>query len=117
MISWFRQIDDAKSSLEVVAITRDYLATWTPSEIARLPERCRPGRLRDETDVENLHGMLVEEYRTSRATGDDLKALQELTSILVRASIRIAELAEDGAKGTASGSPPDGPAKSASADN
>ena len=115
MVTWFRQIDNAKGPLEVVAIARDYMATWTPAEIGRLPERCRPGKLRDETDIANLHAQLVEEYRTTRASGEDLKALQELTSFLVRASIRIAELLEDGAKGSA-GVLPGGSSKSASAE-
>jgi hypothetical protein len=112
MISWYRQVDNAKSSLEVVAISRDYFATWSPEELARLPEGCRPGRIRDEEDVEALHGKLVDEYRNTRASGDELSALQQITSFLVRASIRIAEL-RDGAPKAGSSAPPKGPMKSA----
>lgn len=108
MIAWYHQIDDAKSPLEVVAITRDYLASWTPRELARLPAACRPGKLRDEEDIELLHSRLVDEYRNTRASGEELSSLQQLTSLLVRASIRIAELRDGPSPGGSSG-----PAKSA----
>src|SRR3979411_913961 len=98
MSSSHRQIDNAKTPAEVVALVRDYLASWTPEELARLPEIVRPGRIRDAEAVDTLHGNLVEEYRTTRASGDELAALQQITGVLVRATIRIAELRESAAK-------------------
>jgi len=94
MVTWYRLLDNAKNSLEVVAVARDYLATWTPEEIARLPEALRPGKLRDERDIEELHAKLVDEYRASKASGLALDALQRLTTFMVRAAIRISELSE-----------------------
>ena len=94
MISWYRQIDSAKNSLELVAVARDYVASWPPHDLALLPHACRPGKLRDETDIEHLHALLIDEYRTTRASGAELESLQELTSFFVRASMRIAELGE-----------------------
>jgi len=99
MVTWYRLLDSAKNSLEVVAIARDYLATWTPEEIARLPVAVRPKKLRDERDVEDLHSALVEEYRDTAATGLALDALQRLTTFMVRATIRISELTEPKATG------------------
>jgi hypothetical protein len=95
MSTWHRQLDDAKSVGEVVSISRDFLATLTPRELARLPESCRPGKIRDESDIAELHGRLAEEYRTTRASGDALTTLQLITSLMVRASVRIAELGGD----------------------
>ena len=92
MSSWFQHIDAAKTPFEVVNITRDHLATWTPDELARLPAQCRPGRIRDEQDIEQLHLRLVEEYGRSRLSDDALAALQRMTSFIVRASVRIAQL-------------------------
>ena len=92
MSSLFGQIEEARTVAEVVAIVRDHLATWTPQEISRLPPACRPGRIRDEMDIANLHSLLVDAYRTTRASGDALTALQLLTSFLVRSSVRVAEL-------------------------
>jgi hypothetical protein len=95
MTSWHTQIDEAKDVAEVVAIARDFLATWTPTELARLPAQCRPGKIRDETDIAELHSRLAEEYRSTRASGDELTTLQLITSFMVRTSVRIAELGGD----------------------
>ena len=100
MSSWFQQIDAAKHPFEVVTIARDYLATWTPDELARLPVQCRPGRIKDEQDIDQLHVRLVEEYGRSRLSGEALAALQRITGFIVRASVRIAQLqGEDGPGG------------------
>ena len=99
MVTWYRLLDSAKNSLEVVAIARDYLATWTPDEIARLPAAVRPGKLRDESDIEALHSTLVDEDRDTAATGSALDALQRITTFMVRAMIRISELSEPKAGG------------------
>jgi len=116
MLKWFRQIDSSATIGQVLATVREYFATWTPEDLALLPATCRPGRVRDPQDVAELHGSLVDEYRVSRATGEDLKRLQEMTSFVVRASIRLAELgAEDDPTQGGSGNPNDGPSRSASA--
>lgn len=108
MLSWFRKIDRAETISEVLAITRDYLATWSPEALARLPAACRPRPMRDEHDLEKLHESLVEEYRSNRAEGEDLLALQQLTSFMVRASVRVAQVKGDAGGG--GGEPPADPA-------
>ena len=96
MLVWYQLVDNARTGLEVAAVARDYLASWGPQEISLLPVAIRPGRIRDEQDVELLHENAIEEYRGTKATGDALDALQRMTSFLVRAVIRIAELRERG---------------------
>jgi len=97
MSSWYGQLQAAATLGDVVSIVRDYIALWSPEEIALLPAAARPGRVRDAADVTDLHERLVEEYRNTRASGEALAALQRLTGFLVRASLRMAQLAgEDG---------------------
>jgi len=91
---WSRQIDAATSATEVVAVVRDYLATWTPKDLAKLPLECRPGRVKSPGDIEQLHASLVEEYHQDRLTGEELSALQRLTSFIVRASLRLAQFGD-----------------------
>jgi hypothetical protein len=110
---WYSQIDRAKSVPEVVRVVRDFMATWTPDELALLPEECRPQRIRDEQDVETLHSLLVEQYRISRASGRELDALQRLTSFIVRTSIRLSEIVPR--PSDSPGEDPGGPVKSAAA--
>ncbi len=92
MTTWFAQIDRSRSVTEALSVARDYVATLTPHELALVPEECRPGRLRDAKDVEDLHGTLVDVYRASRASGEELEVLQRLTSFFVRLAIRLSEL-------------------------
>jgi hypothetical protein len=99
MIAWYHLLEDANSTLEVVAVARDYLASWSPQDIALLPPACRPGKIRDESDIEVLHDALIDEYRTSQASGEELARLQELTSFMVRATLRVAELSDGAAPG------------------
>jgi hypothetical protein len=95
MSSWYGQIEAAPTIADVVAIVRDYLALWSPEEMALLPAAARPGRVRDAADVTELHEKLVDEYRTTRASGEALAMLQRFTGLLVRASLRMAELARE----------------------
>ena len=92
MISWFAQLENAQSASAVVAIVRDYLALWSPEEIALRPAAVRPGRMRDAADIAELNGLLVDEYRKTRASGDALAALQRLTGFFARACVRIGQL-------------------------
>jgi hypothetical protein len=110
MLVWYQQVDNAKSSVEVVAIARDYLASWGPREISLLPESIRPGRIRDEQDIKMLHEKVIDEYRATQATGDALDALQRMTSFVVRAAIRLVEMRE--AQPTGATIPPKAPKKS-----
>ena len=48
---WRSVVRSAATEEELVSITRDYLACWSPEEIARLPAECRPGRVRDGQDI------------------------------------------------------------------
>lgn len=92
MTSWSGQLDAAQSVSEVVALTRDHFALWTPEEIALLPATCRPTRFRDAIDVEELHRCAVEEFRTTRASGDPLTQLQKLIAYIAKATVVIARL-------------------------
>lgn len=98
MLSWFHLLDRASSVPEVVNVCREYLATWHPEELALLPKASRPGRIKGAADLEELHGCLVEEYRRNRASGEELAALQRMTSFVVRASVRLAQLRADEAE-------------------
>ena len=90
--SWFRQLDQATSVAEVIAITRDFFALWSPEEIVQLPASCQPARFRDPTDLEDLHRCAVEEFRNTRATGSELVLLKKLAGFMGRACMRIAQL-------------------------
>jgi hypothetical protein len=52
-IDWENRLATATTEPEVVTLAKDFLASFTPGEIARLPESCRPRKLFDADDVTN----------------------------------------------------------------
>lgn len=74
-LGWNGRLDQAANAPEVVGVVKDYLAQWTPEELARLPERCRPGRLVDEEDLSHLALQIAVAQRSGA---------QEVTSELER---------------------------------
>jgi len=47
-ISWQVRLDAARTEAEVVDVVRDFMATISPYDIARLPERSRPRKIVDD---------------------------------------------------------------------
>ena len=48
---WVAALAATESERNLVQVARDYLATWGPQEIARLPEQSRPGRVHGIEDI------------------------------------------------------------------
>ena len=94
MIHWYRNIERTATTRQVVALARDYLATLTPRDLARVPQRSRPSRIFDEEDIAFWSGRLTEEYWQLRGTAADVAILQELWSFFLRAAIHIERLRE-----------------------
>ena len=94
MIHWHRDIEKTATARQVVALTRDYLASLSPRDLARVPERCRPSRIFDEEDIAFWSARLTEDYWQLRGTSADAAVLQELWSFFLRASVHIARLHE-----------------------
>lgn len=92
-----RDIEQARSPYHVVLLVREYVASISAHELARVPEHCRPGRLLDESDISRCSRRLTEEYWQLRGTAADMGVLQELWSFFLRASIQLARLREQGA--------------------
>lgn len=92
MIAWFRRIDSSAEVAQVLEVVREYVATCAPEDLAQLPTACKPRRLGSAGELEALHDCLREEYRLDRLTGDARTMLHRLTSLVVRASMRLADL-------------------------
>lgn len=94
MSVWHDMVDTAETSGQVVGITRDYLASLTPEDLVSVPEDCRPGRIRDESDIDFWNLRLAEECRAIWGTARDGHMLTELSQFFMHASVRISRLAE-----------------------
>lgn len=61
LAQYARKLAAAASEDDVGRVVRDYLASWHPEELSRIPEECRPGKVRDGEDIVDVA------YRLTRA--------------------------------------------------
>src|SRR4051812_19190081 len=50
-VTWQDELHAASTEAEVLHVARNFMAQFSPSEIAQLPEPCRPRRLVDGNDL------------------------------------------------------------------
>lgn len=103
-MSWQDQLDRAKSEADVVAIVREFMATVSPWEVARLPEPLRPRKITDASDVTQfafdlVRGDILDNEGTQRV-------LHRLAHLFSRASLRLSQILSE-AHATAAAHAPD----------
>jgi hypothetical protein len=94
--SWLRRLDAAPTSKDVMWVVRDYLATWRPEDIARLPQSCRPGLPSERDDVSYVAYQLKRnainespaQQKMNRFFGAATRRLGDFTSVLSVAAAR-----------------------------
>jgi hypothetical protein len=89
---WLYLLNTAESEMQVVGVARDFVATWSPLEISRLPASSRPGRLADEGDVSDLAYRLTRAHLTYTGSVTDWLLLERMMNFFVQANTRIGEL-------------------------
>ena len=89
---WLYVLDGAQSEAQVVAAVRDYLAMWTPYEISRSPEGCRPGRILDAEDISDLAFRLTNGHLKFTGAYNDRLLFERIMSFFVHANARVAML-------------------------
>ena len=92
IVSWQSQLDHAMSPAEVVALARDYLASFSPYDLAALPEVCRPAaKLYDDEDVTTYAFDLVR-HDFEKEPERIARLVHKLASFFSHASIRLSEI-------------------------
>ena len=86
---WHSRVDGVETVEEVVKLTRDYVATLTPEQLALLPERCRPLRVKAEDDLEYWTFKLSAVHADERAQP---AMLHDLFMHFLHASLRITQI-------------------------
>ena len=89
---WNLRLSGAHSTGEVVALSREFIAQWTPAELAHLPEACRPhpSRVTDADDIALYAFLLV---RADRKVGQYNPRLTTFAAFFTAGSARLAEIA------------------------
>jgi hypothetical protein len=89
---WRTLIRTATHQDEVIELVRDHLARWSPEEIARLPEDCRPPRIRDAEDISRWAFELASTHCAQRLTADGERVLDSMLEFVTQAAVRLSEL-------------------------
>ena len=89
---WRNLMREAAHEQEVVGLVRDHLARWTPEEIARLPEDCRPPRIRDAEDVSRWAFELASTHCAQNMSEADEPLLDRMLEFVTQAAMRLSAL-------------------------
>jgi hypothetical protein len=87
------RIRNAVTEPDVIRAAEECVASLDPSEIALLPERCRPRRLLCALDVSTYAFDLVSCY--GEETSESVRLVNALAIVFTEASIRLSEILVD----------------------
>ena len=93
--TWAAALASAGSEREVVSVVKDFLSIWSPTEIASLPEDCRPGRIGGAEDIAE---MALKFSQAQCNFGDNLeqrRVLERMGTFFAHASSRLAHVLSD----------------------
>ena len=77
---------------DVVLAVREYLAMWSPEELARLPAECRPGKITDAEDISDLAYRLSRAHLEFAGPDDDSRLLERMMSFVSHAGSHVSGL-------------------------
>ena len=69
MTNWHDRIEDIEDQDDLLALARDYLASWSPEALAMIPDQARPTQVKGTDDLAYWHQRLVDCYCTGAAKG------------------------------------------------
>ena len=95
MNSWHHAIAHAADRKALAALVNDYLAMWSPMEMALIPADCRPDRIRGIEDIDYWRERLSDTYLSGGVHREDGGALSRLIAFFSTAADRVAELKSD----------------------
>ncbi len=88
--TWQDRLVNATDEYEVVGLARDFVAQFSPVEIGKLPQPCRPGKIVDAKDV-NEYAFVLVRHHCDDGQGADY-AIHRLAAFFGGAAQRLAEL-------------------------
>ena len=99
---WRNLIRASTHEDEVIDLVRAHMARWSPEEMSRLPEDCRPPRIRDAEDLSRWAFDLASTHCSQqRMAPDDEALLDRMLEFVTHAAVRLSELKAETASGCA----------------
>lgn len=90
--AWHRQVEACDDVDQILSTTRDFLATFSPEHLARLPAECRPGRIKGEDDIAYWSCKLAQCNHQEQSTRVDADLMQEMLNYFLHAWVRLSQL-------------------------
>jgi len=92
MTNWHDRIEDTEDQDDLLALARDYLASWSPQALAMIPSQARPTQVKGTDDLAYWHQRLVDCYCTGAAKGLESELVRNMLQFFAFALQRAAEL-------------------------
>ena len=92
MLHWHHKIEACEDVEQVISVSRDFLASWEPEELALVPSLGRPTQVKGTDDLAYWHQRLVDCYVTSAASGQGIEQVRNLLHFFATALQKAAEL-------------------------
>jgi hypothetical protein len=92
LIDWIQKIGLVRSQLELLELSREYLASWFHGDLALIPEECRPTRIRDTDDLHYWSERLAEAFCEGGLHGEKPHLHRQMLSFFMAAATRSDEL-------------------------
>jgi hypothetical protein len=92
MLEWHQRIAATGNLDDLLEACRVFLATWFPEDLGRLPERCRPTRVKGADDIFFWRDRLVEVYCGGAAKDDGESRLRDMLAFFAAAADRASYL-------------------------
>ena len=83
---WLAELNVADSAAEVIAVTRDFVQSWTAPELLRLPYYCRPGRITELKQIQELAFLLERAQQNFIGRLVDAMVLDRMVAFFTEAS-------------------------------
>jgi len=92
MDCWHRRLDRAGTEAEVVRSAADYLALWSPRELAPLTLGWRELSIRSASDVERMKRWLIDDLEVDVSAEPDTARLRDLGDYFWHAASRVGQI-------------------------
>ena len=89
---WHARLEAGDDAASLLGIARDYLATFAPEHLARLPEDCRPGRIKGEDDIAYWSCRLAQSAHKDTSMPVDAGLLLEMLDFFLHAWVRLSQI-------------------------
>jgi len=92
VIDWIQKVGLARSQEELVALSREYLASWYHGDLAQIPEECRPSRIHDVDDLHYWSERLAEGFCEGALHGEKPDLHRQMLTFFMTAAQHAHEL-------------------------